>query len=158
MKKTFILLAGITLLTACSSNNQPRPMAEKPINVSQLNDNQLNCTQLDTKTRSLEAKAKQVVKQKQQQDKQSFTTQSAINMILALFSSSATANNRVLSNYSDVKKQQINGLTQRHHHLMNLAKQKHCRFVPVAEKRLNDYLKTQNKHPSNTNYHRRVTN
>lgn len=157
MKHIFIILTGIILLTACSTPNEQIATTDKPIKVSLLKDNQLNCTQLDAETFSLEEKAKEISKHKKQQDKQSFATQTTINMVLALFSNSTSANNRVLSNYSDAKKRHIQSLMQRHNHLINLAKQKKCDFVADTEKRIQNYLKPQNKNQVN-NYHRRLTN
>lgn len=153
------LLFGVIFLVGCSSQpTQTKTMPTEKITVSQEGDSTLACPELETKLSSVESEAVAMIKMKQDRSKTSFVASSVSDVAIALLSGSASANNHLsratLEDFTQPEKERIEGLSQRHHHLLLIAKQKSCAFVPETEARIAK-LKEGKKEPSQT-YRQRV--
>lgn len=144
--KTLVLALSVVGLTACSATPETTLNTEKVV-VSQAGDSKLTCEQIEPKLEAMETEVKTMLVEKHQRANKTFAATAVVDLTLALLAGSANANNRIdrstLDDFTQPEMARIQSLADRHNHLMVIAKDKQCEFVPKVEARIAKYKQTQ---------------
>jgi hypothetical protein len=142
-KRTLKTLGIVTLCSlALGCSQQPTKtevtLPTEPVTIVQPEDSQLNCNQLALKVDNLERQVIEMVNLKQQRERQTFTYTSVVDIALSILSMGRTGaaghlDRSTLEGFNESERIRVLSLSQRHDHLLNLAKQKQCSFVPKVE-------------------------
>ena len=133
-------------LTACSSTTETTLNTDKVV-VSQQGDSLMTCEQIEPKLESMENEVKTMLIEKQKRANKTFAATAVVDLTLALLAGNANANNRIdrstLEDFTQPEMARIQSLADRHNHLMVIARDKQCPFVPKVEARIAKYKQSQ---------------
>ncbi|PLA74125.1 hypothetical protein CYQ88_07745 [Hydrogenovibrio sp. SC-1] len=136
--------SGILMMAGCSSSPEKKVNLD-PVAVSQPGDSRLSCDQLKPKLLIIEKDVQELFEIKEERQKRIFGIQAIVDMVLAFLSGSASANNHIdgstLDGFTQPELKRIQSLADRHHFLLDNAKNKNCTFAPQMEKNMAKYKK-----------------
>ncbi len=126
-----ILILSLGLAGGCATHPSPT----QPVKIAQENDSQLSCQQLAEQINHLEKRIVEMIELHQQHANTRFTYAAALDTALTILSkgragAASHIDRSPIATMNEQEKQVIFSLQERHAHLMTLARQKQCAFVP----------------------------